>query len=312
MRILLVTTSYPSSASDPSGHFVESEALGLAQEGHSVTVVTGAGDVQGEERRDPVTVLRLPSGGAMGWPGIAARVGERPLRAAGLAWWLHAARAAVKERAPFDRIVAHWSVPSGWPIAFETTGDLTLVSHGGDVRLLVALPAALRGRLVRALSARASKWRFVSGALLEKLASSLSAAERAAVDRIACVEAPAIDMPDVTGDILRLRAARTTRPLYASVGRLVSGKRVDLVIDYVAQRDDAPELVIVGDGPERRRLEARARDSRVDARFVGRTSRREALAWIGAADALVHASRDEGLSTVLREAEALGTRIVRL
>jgi glycosyltransferase involved in cell wall biosynthesis len=47
-------------------------------------------------------------------------------------------------------------------------------------------------------------------------------------------------------------------------------------------------------------------------RFVGAVPREEALAWIGAADALLFASRAEGLSTVVREAEALGIRVERL
>jgi glycosyltransferase involved in cell wall biosynthesis len=65
----------------------------------------------------------------------------------------------------------------------------------------------------------------------------------------------------------------------------------------------------VGDGPEKGRLEAHARRLGLDTRFVGRTSRADALAWIAAADSLLHASRDEGLSTVVREAEALGVPV---
>jgi glycosyltransferase involved in cell wall biosynthesis len=68
--------------------------------------------------------------------------------------------------------------------------------------------------------------------------------------------------------------------------------------------------VVVGDGPLRASLEAEALALGVDARFVGTTPRAEALAWIGAADALLHASKTEGLSTVVREAEALGVPIV--
>jgi teichuronic acid biosynthesis glycosyltransferase TuaC len=64
--------------------------------------------------------------------------------------------------------------------------------------------------------------------------------------------------------------------------------------------------VVVGDGPERGRLVALARLRKIDARFVGRLPRPDALAWIGAADVLLHASRTEGLSTVVREANALG------
>ncbi|HWL85328.1 MAG TPA: glycosyltransferase, partial [Polyangiaceae bacterium] len=69
-------------------------------------------------------------------------------------------------------------------------------------------------------------------------------------------------------------------------------------------------LVVVGDGPERERLEVLARERGADVRFVGRRPRRETLAWIAVADALVHASEAEGLSTVVREAETLGTRVI--
>ena len=58
------------------------------------------------------------------------------------------------------------------------------------------------------------------------------------------------------------------------VGRLVAWKRVDLLLDAMARlgRSDPPtELMVVGDGPERRRLEDRAAalDLGVVVRFVG-------------------------------------------
>jgi teichuronic acid biosynthesis glycosyltransferase TuaC len=90
----------------------------------------------------------------------------------------------------------------------------------------------------------------------------------------------------------------------------VSGKRVDRAIAFVASKPTPRTLVVVGDGPERARLARLAEGYGLDARFVGRTSRPEALAWIAAADALVHSSQVEGLSTVVREAEALGTPVV--
>ena len=96
------------------------------------------------------------------------------------------------------------------------------------------------------------------------------------------------------------------------MGRLVPGKRVDRAVEYVASKRGLDALVVVGDGPERDRLERLARERGIDARFVGAVGRREALAWIGAADVLLHASEAEGLSTVIREAEALGTRVLRL
>ena len=111
--------------------------------------------------------------------------------------------------------------------------------------------------------------------------------------------------------------ARKTRELAGlrvavCVGRLVESKRIDRAIEYLARTQEVDALVIVGDGPERLRLEQLAKDRGVDARFVGRVDRVEALAWIGAAQLVLHASEREGLSTVVREAEALGTRVVEV
>ena len=62
MRVAVVTTSYPSNERDPSGHFVESEVKELERSGAEVTVI------------------KPTEGGAFGWPGVAARIRERPWR----------------------------------------------------------------------------------------------------------------------------------------------------------------------------------------------------------------------------------------
>jgi teichuronic acid biosynthesis glycosyltransferase TuaC len=68
------------------------------------------------------------------------------------------------------------------------------------------------------------------------------------------------------------------------------------------------QTVVVGDGPERPALEQRFST----VRFVGQVERPLALAWLAAADALVSASLHEGAPTVVREARALGTKVVCL
>jgi glycosyltransferase involved in cell wall biosynthesis len=87
---------------------------------------------------------------------------------------------------------------------------------------------------------------------------------------------------------------------------------MERAIEYVAASDAFDGLVVVGDGPERSRLERLARSRHVDAQFLGVVDRSEALAWIGAAHALLHASDTEGASSVVREARALGTPVVVL
>jgi glycosyltransferase involved in cell wall biosynthesis len=290
LRIAILTTSWPSDESDPSGHFVRAHARDLERAGHTVTVLAPA------------------PGGAFGWPGAAARIRERPLRALSAARWVIATRARAR-KLDVDRIVAHWAVPCAWPIAAACAAPLHVVSHGGDVRLLGRLPRPVRAAIVRSLIARAREWQFVSTSLLDELLESLDPETQKELERIARVEAAALEMPDVASAVLELRRELGAHRVAVSVGRLVASKRVDKVIDYVSRTATVERLVVVGDGPERSRLEGLASRLGVEVEFLGMVSRSRALAWIGAADVLVHASEAEGSSTVVREAEALGTRV---
>jgi teichuronic acid biosynthesis glycosyltransferase TuaC len=294
MRIAIVTTSWPDAPGDPAGHFVWAEALELERSGHEVAV------------------LAPPVGGAFGWPGVAARVRQRPVRAIGVARWAMATRMRLVGMNA-DRIIAHWAVPCGLPIAAGAcSAALEVVSHGGDVRLLAALPRAARNLMVGALATRAERWRFVSAPLLEALLAGLDRKTRAGVERIAAIQAAAIEMPDVSAAVRQRRRELGSLRVGVSVGRLVASKCVDRAIEHVAGSSELDALVIVGDGPDRGRLERLARASNADVRFTGVIARPDALAWIGAADMLLQASRAEGLSTVVREAEALGTRVRKL
>ena len=293
-RVAVITTSWPKDAGDPAGHFVQAEARALERSGHDVVV------------------LAPPTGGAFGWPGVATRVRERPARVLEAASWVVRARAQLR-RLGTERVVAHWAVPCAWPIAVAAHDTaLQVVSHGGDVRLLISLPPAARRRLVDTIAARAEGWRFVSDSLLDSLLRALDHAAGARVARIAYVQPVRLELPDVRCAVAERRRALGATRVGVSVARLVPSKRVDRVIDHVAQTRAVETLVVVGDGPERKRLEQRARARGVRACFVGMLPRQDALAWIGAADVLLHASEAEGMSTVVREAEALGTRVVRV
>ena len=176
------------------------------------------------------------------------------------------------------------------------------------MRLLLAVPAAVRERMVGAIASRATGvQRFVSEGLKGELLRGLREA-REKVERIAVVRPASFELPDVTERVRARKGELAGRRAAVVVGRLVASKRVDRVIEYMATRSAGEVLVVVGDGPERARLEAMAREKGVTAWFTGLLARHEALAWMGAADVLLHASREEGCSTVLREAEALGVR----
>jgi glycosyltransferase involved in cell wall biosynthesis len=96
-------------------------------------------------------------------------------------------------------------------------------------------------------------------------------------------------------------------PLAVCVGRLSRQKGQDVLLDaWPAVRQSVPtaELVVVGDGPEREALTARAPDG---VRLLGRTDPRD---WYTAADVVILPSRWEGMALVPLEAAACGRSVV--
>lgn len=99
------------------------------------------------------------------------------------------------------------------------------------------------------------------------------------------------------------------------VARLTPWKGIDTVmraLDRLAVAGGpAARLVVVGDGPDRPRLEWLAAVlSGAAVRFVGEQSRREVGRWMRAADLLALCSGYEGLSHVLLEAMAAGLPVL--
>ena len=337
MHCVFVTTSFPAHADDPAGHFVRTEARLRAARGDRVTVLV-PGETESTRADDALTIVTLPGGAAFGWPGVAARLRRAPWQVAAAARWMYHARISL-QKLQADEIRAHWVVPSAWPIAIRFfdafASDRTSaraeseahariarsrgaarivgVSHGADVRLLLALPAFVRTRLVTALCDSLHEWSFVSDALRASLTHSLSPSLRARVARVSVVSPPPFELPRVDAtDRIEKRARIDAPHVLSIVGRLTPGKRVNLAIDYAREKGPGTHLVVVGDGPEKARLQRYAARSGVRATFIGHAPRTEAVAWIAASDELVIASAFEGLSTVAREADALGVRVRRL
>ena len=80
----------------------------------------------------------------------------------------------------------------------------------------------------------------------------------------------------------------------------------------VRERVPDAEAVIIGDGPHRERLEARAASLGATdwLRFVGRVSDDELVAWYQRAWVVTSASKREGFGLTLTEAAACGTPVV--
>jgi glycosyltransferase involved in cell wall biosynthesis len=97
------------------------------------------------------------------------------------------------------------------------------------------------------------------------------------------------------------------------VGRLASLKHVDDLIRAVSRMGGANvKLMIVGSGPERERLEALAKELRVDGlvAFAGRVDDVELPDYYAACDAWATASRHEGFCVPIVEAMAAGKPVI--
>jgi glycosyltransferase involved in cell wall biosynthesis len=102
-------------------------------------------------------------------------------------------------------------------------------------------------------------------------------------------------------------------PVVLYAGRLAPEKGVDVLLDAwaAARRQGAlGTLVLLGEGPERRALEHRARDLGIlgAVRFAGAAA--DVAPWLAAADVFALPSRTEGLSVALLEAMAAGLPVV--
>jgi glycosyltransferase involved in cell wall biosynthesis len=297
MRIAVVTTSFPTDAQDPSGHFVLAEAAELARAGHDVHVYApGAG----QARFGRVHVHWIAGGDAFGFPGAVPRIRQRPRRVFDALRFVITCRRQLR-RQHFDRIVAHFVLPSAWPILSGSSTPIEVVGHGTDVRLLMALPTPVGRAIVRGLLRNGATFRFVSTEQRRGVARFIP--ELASAE----VRPAALDLSGVPGRAAARHALglRQSTDLAVVVGRLIASKRSDVALSAALLMPNT-DVVVVGDGPLREPLQS----AFPGARFLGQLPRDVCLTWIAAADVLITASRYEGAPTVVREARSLGIPVV--
>lgn len=115
---------------------------------------------------------------------------------------------------------------------------------------------------------------------------------------------------------LRRRASSPrplTEPYALYVGKLAVNKGTDLLVEAIDQADLDWPLVVAGDGPDKRGIEAAAKRSGRDVRLLGWIENDAAAQWIAHAGMLIFPSRGpESLSRVLIEASALGVPIAAM
>lgn len=100
--------------------------------------------------------------------------------------------------------------------------------------------------------------------------------------------------------------------IIGSVGRLDPVKDLATLVAATAEvgRSHPAELIIIGDGPDRARLERAAAESGIGAHVHFLGFRSDARAWLGACDVYVNSSVSEGVSLTILEAMAAGLPII--
>lgn len=146
----------------------------------------------------------------------------------------------------------------------------------------------------------------VSGALLSHMHQDLALNKTHVLPN-------AVDSIFLSGGIQQRPAGQNIA--FINIGLLNPGKRQDLLIDafYLAFGSDTKNtLTIVGDGPERKALEARIARYRMEAsiRLLGMRSRNEVVNFLEDSDCLALTSDHETFGVVVIEALAKGVPVI--
>jgi len=301
VRILIVTGIFPPDIGGPAT-YVPQIAEGLAQRGHAVTVVTLSDRLDHEDGGYPFRVIRLPRRAFRPWRMgrtvlVLLRLGRRAdvLFVNGLA--LESVLANFVLRKPLVMKVVGdlaWERATGRGWTADDFETFQRRRYGLRIELLKALRSWWTRRADRVIvpSRYLARWVVGWGVPAEKIVVIYNAVEP--VDGVEPLPVP------------------LKTPIKAvTVGRLIPLKRVDGLLEALKELPDLG-LVVVGDGPERLRLERRARELGVSDRvyFAGQRSKKEALGLMAACDLFVLNSVHEGLPHVVLEAMALGLPVV--
>ncbi|WP_295393306.1 glycosyltransferase family 4 protein [uncultured Thiodictyon sp.] len=308
LRVVVVTTGFP----PLSGIFVGQMVAHLPPN-IRVQIVTPCAQEDVQWQAGDRVLVRCFRYGPRRWQTLAYQPGGLPeaLRRSGglpivLVLFLPAFFVAVLRAArQADLIHANWSAPgviaglagslTGTPVVTTLRGTDVRLAEGSRLwRFLLKTCLLLNQRLVT-----------VGEALRDQVAGIL----RVAPGRIAVIPngvAPAFfAVPSIApGQCLRL----------ICIGVLIPGKGVASILAAFAQLEPAlgVELTLVGDGPERPRLEALGAAPSLAGRvhFVGTLAPAEIPGVLARHDVLVFASRSEGRPNVVVEAMAAGRAVV--
>jgi len=315
MRVLVVTTSYPSVRAPYNGVFVSEHARALVRRGHEVSVLAPRvfrDDPLGDTRAN-VTVRRFRFWSAQR---LLVEYSRVPVfRIATLLVSGTIATFAEARRTRAEVIHAQWAIPSGL-MAVWAGGLLgipvVVTVHRADLVMGLEGPAIARRLMAYALR-RAASVIVVSEAQTAQVADGFDVS----AERIRVIPMGADTELFAPGSRSEARAALSLAdaPTVLFVGGLTEVKGVrELIAAFTLLRERVPgvQLLLAGDGPLRSELERAGgiTSGAESVRFLGSVAHDELPALMNAADVLVLPSHSEGLPVVLMEAAAVGLPVV--
>ena len=288
MRILYVTLDrgIPLGGTKGASVHLEEFLRALEAAGHETAVVARA-TAGGDERR--VFAATVPE--RFGWvPGRALRRDLRELRAA--AWLRSTLRHALAEFFP-DIVYERYALFRTEALEECRLGDVPLV-------LEVNAPLVEEERRFRALrlgrwAARAERRSWVGADLVVVPSQQLADRVRARGQRRVLVVPNAVDPQrfascgqGAAASLLRRRLGLEDRFVIGFVGSLKRWHDLDTILDAAAAvPEPRAALLVVGEGPERRRLERRAAENSLTAVFPGAVSHVDVPSYLASMDVCV-------------------------
>jgi len=321
IRLLVLSTLYPSSVQPIKGVFVETRLRELLKTGAVTAEVIAPvpwfpfrGKVFGrygafaatprQEVRNGIKVRHpryfLPPRVGMNIaPGMIARA------------TISLVRRMLREGFAFDLIDAHYYYPDGVAaamVAREFGKPFVVTARGTDLNYIPDFPRPRCRILETAAAAGASIG--VSRALMDRLAALGAAPEKLHVLRNG-VDLQRFEPLAQMQARKRLGMPENAR-LLLYVGHMIERKGQHIAVQALPLLPVDVQLAFVGDGSERERLERLARDQGVRDRvhFFGPVAQEELKWHYSAADALLLCSASEGWANVLLESMACGVPVI--
>jgi len=301
LKVLIIAGIFPPDIGGPAT-YVSKIATSLAERGHEITVITLSDRLDHNDREYPFRVVRIPRKMFKPWRMF------QTIRA--ILRFGREADVLFVNGLALEAVLANKFLRK--PLVMKVVGDFAwerATSRGwtkDDFETFQSKRYDLKIELLKALRAwwtRQAHQIIVPSKYLAKWIQDWGVPE----ERITVIYNALEPMDSVKP----LPVPLSTPVKAVTVGRLISLKRVDKILEAVAR---IPELglVVIGDGPERPRLEQQAVSLGISERvyFAGQRSHEETLRLMASCDFLVLNSIHEGLPHVVLEAMALGLPVV--